>query len=98
MSFVRAHIAYLSDVWYYELMKAPDLDKERSEELLSPAEFLDTYNATLPSGFPHASLSFLKVFKATYPALFKNQDAWSLGKHRKKVMDWLPQHLKSFTQ
>ncbi len=76
-------------------MKSPDLDKARSEKKLSPAQFLAHYNENLPTQFPQASLLFLKEFKKTYPALFKDGAAWSLDQHRKKVMDWLPQHLKS---
>jgi len=75
-------------------MKTPDLDKERSEERLSIREFLKYYNEDLPSAFPRASIPFLTEFKKTYPALFKNEDSWSLDQHRKKFMDWRPQRTK----
>jgi hypothetical protein len=75
-------------------MKTPDLDKERSEEKLSVGDFLLSYNDDLPSEFPRASLSLLREFKETYPSLFKDGDTWTLGQHRKRLMDWLPQRLK----
>ncbi len=76
-------------------MKAPDLDRIRSEKKLSPADFLKFYNENLPAQFPQASLPFLKEFKKAYPTLFKDNAPWSLDQHRKKVMDWIPQHIKS---
>ena len=70
-------------------MKAPDLDKLRSEKTLTLAHFLKTYNEDLPLGFPRASTALLRKFQATYQGLFKGADIWSLDQHRKKVMDWL---------
>jgi len=76
-------------------MKAPDLDRERSEKKLSITDFLKYYNEDLPTAFPNASLPFLEEFKKTYPGLFKGQNTWSLDQHRKKFMDWHPQRTKS---
>jgi len=39
--------------------------------------------------------SLLKVFQAKNAHFFKNEGAWSLDQHRKKVMDWLPSYLNS---
>ncbi len=78
-------------------MKGPDLDRERSEKKLTSAEFLKSYNADLPAEFPRASLPILKEFAKKYPELFKLGDAWSLDQHRKKLMDWLPMHMRSFS-
>ena len=75
--------------------KTPDLEKEQSEKELSIENFLVAYNTDLPETFPHVSLQHLIEFKETYPSLFKNQRYWTLGQHRKKVMDWLPQHIQS---
>lgn len=75
----------------YEGMKGPDLDRERSEKECTLKEFLTLYNEGLPTGYPRASASLLREFSAAYPALFKG-DIWSLGQHRKRVMDWLPTH------
>ena len=83
-------------------MKNIDPVKERCERRLSAAEFITSYNENLPSRFPRASKAFLKEFKKAYPGLFKDDfkgdDEWSLDQHRKKFMDWLPQHIKSLSQ
>lgn len=77
-------------------MKAPDLDKERSERKLSLGEFLTAYNRGLPKAFPRASAVFLNRFQEAYPSQFKD-GMWSLDLHRKKFMDWLPQYLRSLS-
>lgn len=76
-------------------MKAPDLDRERSERKLPLSVFLSIYNEGLPKGFPRASRAFLEKYKKSYPFQFENGQ-WSLDLHRKKFMDWLSIHLKSF--
>ena len=71
-------------------MKTPDLDRIRSEESRTLDSFLIEYNTNLPEGFPPASLALLTEFQTAYPGLFKAGSAfWSLGQHRKHVMDWL---------
>ncbi|MHB8660445.1 MAG: hypothetical protein ACYC75_00680 [Minisyncoccota bacterium] len=70
-------------------MKAPDLDKQRSEKSRSLGEFLKLYNENLPLAFPRASTALLEDFKGAHANLFKSNSVWSLGLHRKKVMDWL---------
>ena len=75
-------------------MKPPDTDRIRSERRLPIAQFIDTYNENLPETFPRATHELLKEFQRRYPGQFK-EGAWSLDRHRKKVMDWLPMHLKS---
>lgn len=52
--------------------------------------FMETYNKSIPPSFPSASIPVLKKFQTLHPALFKNTDEWSIDKHRKKLMDWLP--------
>lgn len=69
-------------------MKAPDLDRERSEESHTLPEFLKLYNENLPLAFPRASAALLEEFKRTHADFFKT-NVWSLELHRKKVMDWL---------
>ncbi len=81
-------------------VKPMDFEKERSEKNRSISDFLESYNENLPPGFPLASNSNLKIFQNTYPSLFKVKDSensWSLDRHRKKVMDWLPQYIKSLS-
>ena len=79
-------------------MKILDPVKERGERKLSLPDFLTSYNKDLPSSFPRATQPFLKEFKKAYPGLFKDDNTWSLDQHRKKFMDWLPQHIKSISQ
>ncbi len=76
-------------------MRTPDVDKERSERALSFGDFMKSYNEHLPVQFPRATLALLKEFRKVNTSLFKTNGAWSLDQHRKKVMDWLPAHLKS---
>ena len=78
-------------------MKPLDPIKERGEKKLSPNDFIIFYNENLPLKFPRASKPFLREFKKTYPKLFKENNAWSLDQHRKKFMDWLPQHIRSLS-
>ncbi|HEY4499555.1 MAG TPA: hypothetical protein VJH70_00265 [Candidatus Paceibacterota bacterium] len=54
--------------------------------------FMESYNKSIPIGFPHASVKVLKQFQESYPVLFKGSNEWSIDKHRKKVMDWLPSY------
>jgi hypothetical protein len=75
-------------------MRDFDPIKERSEKKLDDAAFLKSYNEDLPEQFPKASRVYLKEFKNSHPSLFKDDGAWSLDQHRKKFMDWLPQHIK----
>lgn len=75
-------------------MKAPDIDKERSERKIPLEDFLKTYNKGLPKGFPRASHTSLEEYRKSYPSQFKD-GLWSLDLHRKKFMDWLPQYIKS---
>ncbi|MDP2651865.1 MAG: hypothetical protein Q8O94_01890 [bacterium] len=75
-------------------MKLPDLDRIRSEKLISLSEFLKSYNEGLPSQFPRASLPLLREFKKVHMNLFKHSELWSLDQHRKVVMNWLPSRCK----
>jgi hypothetical protein len=75
-------------------MRSPDLDRERSEKLLSLPDFLKSYNEGLPSEFPRASLALLREFKKVHATLFKRGESWSLDQHRKVVMNWLPARCK----
>ncbi len=70
-------------------MKAPDLDKLRSEENHTLEEFVTLYNENLPASFPHASNSLLEEFRKSHTSFFKLPNTWSLEQHRKRVMDWL---------
>ena len=52
--------------------------------------FMESYNKSIPVGFPRISEQLLKIFQTLHPVLFKRGDEWSIDRHRKKVMDWLP--------
>ena len=55
--------------------------------------FMESYNASIPADFPHPSVKILKTFQALHPTLFKRGDEWSIDKHRKRLMDWLPSYI-----
>ena len=62
---------------------------------LSPAStavFVQYYNENIPEAFPHATLKALERFQALHPSLFKGSPDWTVEKHRKKLMDWLPSY------
>lgn len=76
------------------IVKPPDLESERSLKERSLTDFLNSYNKNLPFEFPSATQSSLLQFKKSNPSIFKDNVSWSLDKHRKKFMDWLPQYHK----
>ena len=54
--------------------------------------FVDYYNQNIPKGFPTATVKSLEKFKEMNPGLFKENNSWTIDKHRKKLMDWLASH------
>ena len=72
-----------------------DYDRAHSEQKRSLAEFLELYNTNLPAQFPRASAALLACYREHYPSQFKRDGLWSLDLHRKRFMDWLPEHLES---
>lgn len=52
--------------------------------------FIDYYNQHIPEGFPKASEAILNKFKETHSSLFSGDNNWTIDKHRKKLMDWIP--------
>ena len=64
----------------------------QNERLTPVLDFIESYNRTLPAGFPRATAKTVKLFQQAYPALFKGKDEWSIDKHRKRFMDWLASH------
>jgi hypothetical protein len=63
------------------------------EEPLKDSEFLKSYNANMPEGYPLVSLAILNRFKKEHPFLFKNSEFWTLDRHRKHMIMWLPQNI-----
>lgn len=73
-------------------MKVKNNEPGPNQVLTPPSVFMESYNKGIPDNFPHASIKTLKQFQALHPALFKRGDEWSIDKHRKKLMDWLPSY------
>lgn len=73
-------------------MKRRNEKQEHNELQTSLLAFLESYNQNIPKGFLRASVSLLKEFQGTHPALFKNGDSWSMAQHRKRLIDWLFTH------
>ena len=67
--------------------------KENVQEMNSigtpTALFMQYYNQNIPETFPRATMKALEKFRASYPGLFKENDEWTIDRHRKKLMDWL---------
>ena len=76
------------------MTKPKDPVREMNEELVSTAVFLEMYNRETPHMFPRVSMEDLVQFELTHPRLFPTKGMWSVIKHRKKVMDWLPSYLR----
>jgi len=72
------------------MAKRRDLVLEGNQEMTTLGAFLESYNKSIPAGFSQASSEDLKDFQKLHPTLFKNKDEWSIEKHRKRLMDWLP--------
>ncbi|MDP3785060.1 MAG: hypothetical protein Q8R12_03215 [bacterium] len=73
-------------------MRTRNIELELNQTATSLAVFMESYNKSIPVSFPQASVKTLKKFQTTHPVLFKNGDEWSIIKHRKKLMDWLPSY------
>ena len=65
---------------------------EINQKITSLISFMESYNESVPKGFPQASVETLKQFQETNPSLFQNKNAWSIDKHRKRFMDWHSSH------
>ena len=74
------------------MVKKRDIQKELNEAGTTLAVFMDSYNKSIPTGFPVSPARLLQKFKEERPALFKNGDEWSIDRHRKHFMDWLHSH------
>ena len=70
-------------------------DLLENQEVTPMGAFLESYNKSAPSAFPLASEETLKEFQEAYPSLFKNKNARSIDKHRKRFMDWISSRKES---
>ncbi len=74
-------------------MRGKNNDEFKLNQVGTPlATFLESYNKSIPASFPPASVKMLKQFQIHHPLLFKHGDEWSIDRHRKRLMDWLPAH------
>jgi hypothetical protein len=73
-------------------IKPIDVEKERSERKRSISEFIESYNKNLPDRFPQATLENVTAFQKAHTSLFSGKNPWTLDRHRKKFMDWLPKN------
>jgi len=74
------------------MTKSKDLILEKNQKMISASEFLTSYNKSIPAAFPQASVADLKEFATVNGRLFSTPGEWSLEKHRKRLMDWLPSY------
>ena len=58
----------------------------------SLVDFVRYYNLNIPEAFPRASLKSLHAFQLKYPSLFDATREWTIDKHRKRLMEWLPSY------
>jgi hypothetical protein len=55
-------------------------------------EFANYYNKNIPASFPRATKLALEEFKTVHPTLFDTKGLWTIDKHRRRLMDWLPSY------
>jgi predicted GTPase len=73
------------------MLKSKNVEYEKSLLFTTMPEFIEEYNNSIPESFPQASAELLRKFQATHPNYFSdNREKWSISKHRKHIMDWLP--------
>lgn len=83
-------LAISSNPWYHYLVRNKKRynELEKNQDIVSLASFMESYNKSVPKGFPAASAKALKQFQEAYPSLFKKENEWSIDRHRKRFMDW----------
>lgn len=81
-------------LWYYWNMKGKkNINAEFNEAFTDISVFIEYYNKNIPAAYPKANEKALAAFRAVYPGLFeKGAEKWSIDKHRKRLMDWLPSY------
>lgn len=55
-------------------------------------EFQTYYNKATPLAMPRATKEALVEFQTTHSSLFDEGGLWTIDKHRRRVMDWLPSY------
>jgi hypothetical protein len=69
-------------------------EQEVNFDELSLEEFILYYNQNIPASFPKATKEALEEFQETHDSLFEDNKAWTIDKHRRRVIDWLPSYNK----
>ena len=82
-------LAFLSTPLYDTTMKRRDLVLEQNQSKTTIEVFMALYNKNIPENLPRVTIKTPREFQAQNPSLFKHGNAWSIERHRKKVMDWL---------
>ena len=54
--------------------------------------FIEYYNHNIPASFPRATREALEQFQTTHANLFADSKMWTIDKHRRRLMDWLPSY------
>lgn len=55
-------------------------------------KFIEYYNQNIPASYPRATVAALEQFQATHAILFDEKKTWTIDKHRRRLMDWLPSY------
>ncbi|MCX6738877.1 MAG: hypothetical protein NT098_02360, partial [Candidatus Parcubacteria bacterium] len=63
-----------------------------NETFTTISVFMEYYNKNIPVSYPHATRGSLEAFRKSFPGLFADGKKWSIDKHRKRLMDWLPSY------
>lgn len=86
-------IVKLQVLWYSKKVK----NNYKQEQAVNLAEmetenFIDYYNQNIPDSFPKATKEALAQFQVSHTALFADSKLWTIDKHRRRLMDWLPSY------
>jgi hypothetical protein len=58
----------------------------------SLSKFIEYYNQNIPASYPRATVAALEQFQVTHAILFDDKKTWTIDKHRRRLMDWLPSY------
>lgn len=67
-------------------------EQEVNFAVMTLDDFIDYYNQNIPASFPRATKEALQEFQATHATLFDDSKLWTIDKHRRRLMDWLPSY------
>ena len=67
-------------------------EQEVNFAVMTLADFVHYYNKTTPMAMPRATKEALVEFQTTHATLFDESKMWTIDKHRRRVMDWLPSY------